>query len=96
MAGRLRVPRGLKLGAHGFTEAQAWQRLAEFLALFPLILPTAALLERARTLHLEQRWAFSDALLVGACLESGVTRLYSEDLPGRAKIDSLEIASPFA
>jgi predicted nucleic acid-binding protein len=85
-----------KLGAQGFTEAQAWQRLAEFLALFPLILPTAAVFERARALHLHQRWAFWDALLVGACLDSGVTRLYSEDLPGRTNVDSLEIASPFA
>lgn len=49
-----------------------------------------------KRLHLQQRWAFWDALLVAACLDSGVTRLYSEDLPGRAKIDSLEIANPFA
>ncbi len=31
-----------KLDAQGFTAASAWQRLAEFLALFPLILPTPA------------------------------------------------------
>jgi predicted nucleic acid-binding protein len=54
------------------------------------------MLERARGLHLQQRWAFWDATLVSACIESGVTRLYSEDLPGRAKIQSLEIVSPFA
>jgi len=43
-----------KLAEQGFTPAQAWQRLAEFLA------------------------------------------LYSEDLPGRAKIEGLEIVNPFA
>ncbi len=85
-----------KLAEQGFTAAAAWQRLAEFLALFPLIMPTPAVLERARELHLQQRWAFWDATLVGACIECGVTRLYSEDLPGRAKIQSLEIVSPFA
>ena len=85
-----------KLGEQGFTATAAWQRLSDFLALFPLIMPTPAVLERARELHLQQRWAFWDATLVSACIESGVTRLYSEDLPGRAKIESLEIVSPFA
>jgi predicted nucleic acid-binding protein len=28
-------------------------------------------------------------------LDMGVARLYSEDLPGRTKIESLEIVSPF-
>lgn len=85
-----------KLSPQGFTATEAWQRLAEFLALFPLILPTPAVLDRARALHLQQQWAFWDAVLVSACLDAGVTRLYSEDLPGRTKIDSLEIVSPFA
>jgi predicted nucleic acid-binding protein len=85
-----------KLAEQGFTAAHAWQRLAEFLALFPLIMPTPAVLERARALHLQQQWAFWDATLVSACIESGVKRLYSEDLPGRTKIQSLEIVSPFA
>lgn len=85
-----------KLSLQGFTATEAWQRLAEFLALFPLILPTPAVLDRARALHLQQQWAFWDAVLVSACLDAGVTRLYSEDLPGRTKIDSLEIVSPFA
>jgi hypothetical protein len=33
---------------------------------------------------------------LGACLGGGVTRLYSEDLPGRASIGALEIVNPFA
>jgi predicted nucleic acid-binding protein len=85
-----------KLADQGFTAAQAWQRLAELLGLFPLLMPTPAVLERARSLHIEQQWAFWDATLVSACIESGVTCLYSEDLPGRAKIESLEIVSPLA
>jgi predicted nucleic acid-binding protein len=85
-----------KLAEQGFTAAQAWQRLAEFLGLFPLLMPTPAVLERARGLHLEHQWAFWDAMLVSACLESGVTRLYSEDLPSRTSVESLEIVSPFA
>jgi predicted nucleic acid-binding protein len=52
-------------------------------------------LERARALHLQEQWSFWDATLVSACIESGVTRLYSEDLPGRTSIGSLEIVNPF-
>jgi predicted nucleic acid-binding protein len=85
-----------KLADQGFTPAQAWQRLAEFRALFPLIQPTPAVLERARDLHLQQRWAFWDAMLVSACIETGVSRLYSEDLPGRTSIEGLDIVNPFA
>lgn len=84
-----RVPKARWAGFHG------GPRLAEFLALFPLILPAAAVLERARALHLDQKWSFWDATLVSACIEAGVARLYSEDLPGR-KIESLEIVNPFA
>jgi predicted nucleic acid-binding protein len=84
-----------KLGDQGFTPTHAWQRLAEFLALFPLIMPTAAVLERARVLQLDQKWAFWDATLVSACIDAGVGRLYSEDLPGR-NIETLEIVNPFA
>ena len=83
-----------KLSEQGFTAAHAWQRLAEFLSLFPLVMPTPAVLERARALHLDHQWAFWDATLV-ACLETGVARLYSEDLPGRTQVESLEIVSPF-
>ena len=84
-----------KLADQGFTATHAWQRLAEFLALFPLIMPAAGVLERARVLHVEQKWAFWDATLVSACIEASVARLYSEDLPGR-KIETLEIVNPFA
>jgi predicted nucleic acid-binding protein len=84
-----------KLSEQGFTPVEAWQRLAEFLALFPLVLPASKVLERARELHLEEHWSFWDATLVSACLESGVTRLYSEDLPSHPSIGTLEIVNPF-
>jgi predicted nucleic acid-binding protein len=35
-------------------------------------------------------------MIVAACLECGVTRLYSEDLPGRPVPAPLEIINPFA
>ena len=85
-----------KLTAQGFTAADAWDRLSDYLALFPLVLPTPAVLERARLLHTGNGWSFWDAMVVAACLECGVTRFYSEDLPGRAAPGPLEIVNPFA
>lgn len=84
-----------KLADQGFTARAAWDRLSEFMALFPLIPPTTRVLERARTLHVDRQFAFWDALIIGASLDCGATRLFSEDLPG-ADIEGLEIINPFA
>jgi len=83
-----------KLAPQGFTPDDAWNRLGEFLGIFPLIPPTAAVLERARDLHTRRGWSFWDAQIVGACLEAGLTRVYSEDLPGQT-LAGLEIVNPF-
>lgn len=80
----------------GFTAGDAWKRLAELLEAFPLVTPTPGVLQRARSLHLEFHWSYWDALIVGACLDAGVTRLYSEDLPGSRPPKGLEIVNPFA
>ncbi|MGP8247780.1 MAG: PIN domain-containing protein [Bryobacteraceae bacterium] len=84
-----------KLRSQGFTTVDAWDRVADYLTLFPLILPTAGAFERARILHAQDGWSFWDAMIVAACLERGVTRLYSEDLPGRSVRWPLEIVNPF-
>jgi len=85
-----------KLAGRGMTPAQAWERLDHFLAAFPLVRPTKRMLMRARRLHFAEQWSFWDAMIVAACLHAGVTRLYSEDLPGRSPPDGLEIVNPFA
>ena len=85
-----------KLLKHGLTTQEAWDQLSYYCARFQLVTPSASVLERARVLHLEQQWSFWDAMMVSACLDAGVTRLYSEDLPGRAAPDGLEIINPFA
>lgn len=50
-----------------------------------------------RSLDLQQRWQFSfyDSLIVAAALESGCTRLLSEDLQHGQRIESLVIENPF-
>jgi len=34
-------------------------------------------------------------MIIGACIDCGVERLYSEDLPGRTVEAKLEIVNPF-
>ena len=85
-----------KLINQGFTAEHAWKRLARLTRIYQLVVPTPSVLDRARALHVEERWSFWDAMIVAACLEAGVTRLYSEDLPGRSAPDQLEIVNPFA
>jgi predicted nucleic acid-binding protein len=84
-----------KLSAQGFTAADAWNRLAEFQGLFPLVQPSAAALVHARELHLERRVSFWDAMILGACIDAKVEILYTEDLPA-ASLASPRLVNPFA
>jgi predicted nucleic acid-binding protein len=65
------------------------------LALFPLVLPQPAVLQRS--LDLSGRYSLShwDSMLLGACLEAGVDTLYSEDLSDGATYDSVTVVNPF-
>ncbi len=85
-----------KLVPFGYTRAQAWNDLRTLERLWKLVEPNWRVAERTETLS--QRYSLStwDALLVAACLEGGVTRLYSEDITGYSKIDTLELVNPFA
>jgi predicted nucleic acid-binding protein len=47
-----------KLSGQGFTASDAWSRLAEFQALFPLVLPSVGVFDRARQLHLSSNVSF--------------------------------------
>jgi predicted nucleic acid-binding protein len=83
-----------KLSSRGFTPAQAWQRLDEFLDLFPVALPTTDIFGRARELHVGRQLSFWDATIIAACIEQSITRLYSEDIPAQ-RVPELEIINPF-
>ena len=85
-----------RLEVRGFTREIAWARLKNFLHVYRLVFPTRRVMDDAQRLHAEQQWSFWDAMIAAACLDAGVTRLYSEDLPGRAPPQPLEIINPFA
>ena len=83
-----------KLAGQGFTSSDAWTRLREFQDLFPVVTPTADVLERARELHLSRGVSFWDAMILSACVEAGVETLYSEDVPGLA-LATPKVVNPF-
>jgi predicted nucleic acid-binding protein len=83
-----------KLNRQGFTATQAWARLAEFLEICPLLMPGAAVLERAKDLHLRHSVSFWDAMILAACLDGGVDLLYSEDMPGLS-VGGVAVVNPF-
>lgn len=84
-----------KLREFGFTDEHKWLAFDELRGLLRLQLPNDRVLIFARRLCESRQLQFWDALIYAACIEAGVTRLYSEDLPGQA-IEGLEIVNPFA
>lgn len=69
----------------------AWLR-----RLFPIVVPKPAAVERALDLTTSHTLSHWDAMLVAACLEAGVTTLYTEDMGAPRKIETLELVNPFA
>jgi predicted nucleic acid-binding protein len=85
-----------KLEPLGYSRAQAWQDIADLRRVWTTVLPGWDVLDRAAKLLGKYSLSFWDALLLGACLEAGVTRIYSEDLSTYPRINGLECVNPFA
>ena len=84
-----------KLDRQGFTAADAWARLSEFLAVCPLVTPKGStVLDRARDRHLTHHVSFWDAMILATCIDAGVGLPYSEDIPGGG-ISGLSVVNPF-
>jgi predicted nucleic acid-binding protein len=85
-----------KLTDTGYTQAQAWRELEQLRRLWKFSLPTEDLLVRAERLTATHNLSFWDSLLVAACMEGGVTRLYTEDFDASlSKAIGIEIVNPF-
>ena len=64
-------------------------------SLFPLMLPVEAALDRAIQYANTFTLSHWDSMLVAACAEAGVTRLYTVDMGSPRKIDSVQLINPF-
>ena len=84
-----------KLEPFGYDREQAWRDLRDLRRAWATAYPDWAILDRAENLMDRRSISFWDALILAACLESGVTCLYSEDLDSHDGLDGLEIFNPF-
>jgi len=84
-----------KLSRQGFTAADAWARLSEFLDVCSLVIPTGKIvLDGAKNRQLVYNVSFWDAMILAACLDAGVSFLYTEDIPG-GDVSGITIVNPF-
>lgn len=63
---------------------------------FRLVVPSPSVSELAIDIHFRDQVSIWDALLLAACVDAGVTMLYSEDLQSRPEIRGVKITNPFA
>ncbi len=84
-----------KLVPLGFDLAQAWADIADLRQAWTPFVPTWGVMDRAERLMSSYKLSSWDALIVAACLEGGVTRLYSEDFDNSAAATGLQIINPF-
>ncbi|MBK7541436.1 MAG: PIN domain-containing protein [Candidatus Competibacteraceae bacterium] len=59
------------------------------------VMPSTALYGRALELQARYQYSFYDSLILAAALESGCTRVLSEDLQDGQRIEGLTIENPF-
>ncbi len=76
------------------TAVESTQHVQIFRNLFPVLLPTVAVLDRA--IDLANRFSLShwDSMLLGACQEAGITSLYTEDMGAPTTIDGIQLVNP--
>lgn len=84
-----------KLVPLGFDLNQAWADITDMRQVWTPLVPTWNVIDRAEGLMKSYKLSSWDALIVAACLEGGVIRLYSEDFDNSAAATGLEIINPF-
>lgn len=62
---------------------------------FPLVMPSASILDKALHIQHANQVSYWDALLLAACAEAGVRRLYTQDVQSAPIIEGVEIVNPF-
>ena len=85
-----------KLASFGFDLKAAFDELRDMQGIWMTAIPNLNVLNRAKDLLSRFSLSFWDALLIGAALEAGIDRLYTEDFSAYPNIDGMEIVNPFA
>jgi predicted nucleic acid-binding protein len=84
-----------KLEPFGFSYARAAEEVRVLQKVWSTILPDWNILDRLPVLRANYCLSIWDGLLVAACLEAGVSQLFTEDFDAYAAIEALEIVNPF-
>ena len=95
VAGELLANLRKRESAGRITATEVESHCRNFLGMFPLIVPTAAVLQTYFDLHSRFSLSHWDSMLLAACKEAGVTTLYSEDMDAGTDFDGLRIVNPF-
>ncbi len=77
------------------TATEYFQRVQIYRNLLPLVLPTSSIIDRA--LDLAERFSLAhwDSVILDACLDKGITILYTEDMGAPRSIDGIQLINPF-
>lgn len=84
-----------KLSPLGYKQSDAWRDVRELMTIWTTVLPNPAILDVAESLLEKYKLSYWDAMIVGACIEGKIARLYTEDFGGYGHIEQLEIINPF-
>ena len=84
-----------KLEKFGFTPQDALADIALLRLSWKPVLPTWAVFDRAENLTNRYHISSWDALIIAACLENRVTKLYTEDIADDYRKEGIEIIDPF-
>jgi predicted nucleic acid-binding protein len=71
-------------------------RFWAFFGMFPLVLPSAGLLKHYFDMRSRYSLSHWDTMLLAACKEAGVVKLYSEDMAAGMDYDGVVVVNPFA
>jgi len=69
--------------------------IAAFRRRFALAMPSPKVLDRSLDLSGRFRLSHWDSMLIAACLEAGITTLYTEDMGSPTSYDGLQLSNPF-
>ena len=80
----------------GFAADDSRTLMADILAPLWAVYPSTGLYERGLEVRAKYGFGFYDSLIIAGAIQSGCTRLYTEDLQHGQRIQSLTIEDPFS
>jgi len=83
-------------GAGRIRREDTEEYLKRFVLSLPIVHPTVNSLPLALGLTKQYSLSYWDSLLLAACIEAGVTTLYSEDLSSGVQSGTVKVLNPFA